>query len=37
MNVFHNALTKGLSPALALVNAQRAVPDARGFVCFGAG
>lgn len=37
MNVFHGALTKGFSPALALVKAQRAVPDARGFVCFGAG
>lgn len=37
MNVFHGALDRGLSPALALVKAQRAVPDARGFVCFGAG
>ncbi len=37
MNVFHGALDRGLSPALALVEAQRAVPDARGFVCFGAG
>ena len=37
MNVFHDALAKGFTPALALVKAQRAVPDARGFVCFGAG
>lgn len=37
MNVFHGALAKGFTPALALVKAQRAVPDARGFVCFGAG
>ena len=37
MNVFHTALGDGLSPTDALVSAQRAVPDARGFVCFGAG
>jgi CHAT domain-containing protein len=37
MNVFHDALGRGLTPALALVKAQQAVPDARGFVCFGAG
>lgn len=37
MNVFHGALAEGFPPALALVKAQRAVPDARGFVCFGAG
>jgi CHAT domain-containing protein len=37
MNVFHGALEQGLTPSLALVKAQRAVPDARGFVCFGAG
>lgn len=37
MNAFHAELNNGLMPALALVRAQRAVPDARGFVCFGAG
>lgn len=37
MNAFHAELNDGLTPALALLNAQRAVPDARGFVCFGAG
>jgi len=37
MNVFHDELSSGLAPAQALVNAQRAVPGARGFVCFGAG
>ncbi|MBS2963065.1 CHAT domain-containing protein [Actinocrinis puniceicyclus] len=37
MNVFHTELTGGLSPALALIKAQHAVPEARGFVCFGAG
>ena len=37
MNVFHAALCAGLSPANALVSAQQAVPEARGFVCFGAG
>ncbi|MDX6342663.1 MAG: hypothetical protein QOH87_2801 [Trebonia sp.] len=37
MNVFHAELAAGLSPTHALISAQRAVPDARGFVCFGAG
>ena len=37
MNVFHDELSTGLSATQALVNAQRAVPEARGFVCFGAG
>jgi tetratricopeptide (TPR) repeat protein len=37
MSVFHAALTAGLTPADALIKAQRAVPEARGFVCFGAG
>jgi CHAT domain-containing protein len=37
MNVFHDELSAGISPAQALVNAQREVPEARGFVCFGAG
>jgi CHAT domain-containing protein/tetratricopeptide (TPR) repeat protein len=37
MNVFHAELAAGLSPAHALISAQQAVPDARGFVCFGAG
>jgi len=37
MNVFHSELAAGLSPTHALISAQRAVPEARGFVCFGAG
>ena len=37
MNVFHAELAVGRSPTHALISAQRAVPDARGFVCFGAG
>lgn len=37
MNAFHAKLDEGLSPANALVSAQQAVPDAHGFVCFGAG
>ncbi len=37
MNVLHVALSAGLSPTQALVSAQQAVPEARGFVCFGAG
>ncbi len=37
MNVFHTTLADGGSPAQALVSAQKAVPEARGFVCFGAG
>jgi tetratricopeptide (TPR) repeat protein len=37
MNVFHTALAENLSPTHALICAQRAVPEARGFVCFGAG
>lgn len=37
MNVFHDALARGLNPALALIKAQGSVPEARGFVCFGAG
>ncbi|HEV2346820.1 MAG TPA: CHAT domain-containing tetratricopeptide repeat protein [Actinocrinis sp.] len=37
MNLFHIGLGAGLSPTQALVSAQKEVPDARGFVCFGAG
>ncbi|HEV3174309.1 MAG TPA: CHAT domain-containing tetratricopeptide repeat protein [Actinocrinis sp.] len=37
MSVFHEQLAAGASPALALTVAQHKVPDARGFVCFGAG
>jgi tetratricopeptide (TPR) repeat protein len=37
MSVFHEQLAGGASPALALTVAQHKVPDARGFVCFGAG
>jgi CHAT domain-containing protein/tetratricopeptide (TPR) repeat protein len=37
MNVFHAELAAGLSPTHALISAQRVVPEARGFVCFGAG
>jgi CHAT domain-containing protein len=37
MGVFHEQLSGGASPASALAAAQRKVPDARGFVCFGAG
>jgi len=37
MSVFHSALAAGLSPTKALIRAQREVPEARGFVCFGAG
>ena len=37
MSVFHGALAEGLSPTKALIRAQRAVPEARGFVCFGVG
>ena len=37
MGVFHEQLSGGASPASALTAAQGKVPDARGFVCFGAG
>lgn len=37
MGVFHEQLSRGASPASALTVAQHKVPDARGFVCFGAG
>jgi len=37
MGVFHEQLSRGASPASALTAAQGKVPDARGFVCFGAG
>jgi hypothetical protein len=37
MRVFHGELIAGAAPAWALATAQREVPDARGFVCFGAG
>ncbi|HEU5332566.1 MAG TPA: CHAT domain-containing tetratricopeptide repeat protein [Actinocrinis sp.] len=37
MGVFHEQLSRGASAASALTAAQGKVPDARGFVCFGAG
>jgi tetratricopeptide (TPR) repeat protein len=37
MTAFHRRLAAGAAPATALAAAQRAVPDARGFICFGAG
>lgn len=37
MTQFHRRLAAGVPAARALARAQRAVPEARGFICFGAG